>query len=181
MKLLTVGQMARSANVSRTSLLYYERLGLVRPSSRSSAGYRLYGQAEADRLRALRIYREAGVPIREVRELLASGLGESAAILERRLLELDRQVKQLRLKQRLLARLLAQPFAMGSRGIRTKAQWVSLLRSAGFADNEMNAWHRSFELEAPEEHQEFLASLGMPAQAIDRVRAWSRSGRGIGT
>lgn len=173
MKLLTVGQMARVAGVSRTSLLYYERLGLLQPAARSSSGYRLYGQGEVDRLRAVRIYREAGLPIAEIRELLACDLRGSAAVLERRLLELDRQVARLRGQQRLLARLLAQPATMSLRGIRSKAQWVAMLTAAGFDEQQMNDWHRDFEADAPEAHREFLAALGMPPAAIRQVRAWS--------
>jgi MerR family transcriptional regulator, thiopeptide resistance regulator len=174
MKLFTVGQLARSAKLSRTSLLHYERLGLLRPSSRSASGYRLYGQAQVQRLRAVRIYREAGVPLAEIRELLSCERNEAAAILERRLVELDRQVQQLRAQQRSLARLLAQPTLM-VRGIRTKAQWVSMLGAAGFAPEEMLAWHRSFEADAPLEHQEFLSALGLARREIVRVRASARA------
>lgn len=173
MKLLTVGQMARVAEVSRTSLLYYERCGLLRPAARSAAGYRLYGPSDVDRLRALRSYRAAGVPIGEIRELLESDLRGSAAVLERRLVELDRQVQHVRTQQRLLARLLAQPATMRLRGIRSKEQWVAMLSAAGFDEQAMSDWHRAFEAEAPEAHREFLVALGMPAAAIRRVRAWS--------
>ena len=175
MKLLTVGQMARGAKVSRTALLYYERLGLLRPAARSSSGYRLYGQAEVERLRALRIYREAGVPISGIAQLLSSDATESATVLERRMVEIDRQVQRLRGQQRLLARLMAHPATMTLGGIRTKAQWVSLLRAAGFTESDMDEWHYAFEADAPEAHQKFLAALGMSAREISRVRAWSRS------
>lgn len=175
MKLLTVGQMARGAKVSRTSLLYYERLGLLSPSGRSPSGYRLYGQAEVERLRTLRIYREAGVPIADIGQLLAAGQSGSAAVLERRMVQIDQQVRQLRVQQRLLARLMAHPTMMTSGGIRTKAQWVSMLRAAGFTEQDMDEWHFAFEADAPEAHQKFLAALGMSAREIRNVRTWSRS------
>jgi DNA-binding transcriptional MerR regulator len=176
MKLLTVGQMARGAKVSRTSLLYYERLGLLRPSGRSPSGYRLYGQAEVERLRTLRIYREAGVPIADIGQLLSSaGQSGSAAVLERRMIEIDQHVRQLRAQQRLLARLMAHPTMMTSGGIRTKAQWVSMLRSAGFTEQDMDEWHFAFEADAPEAHRKFLAALGMSAGEIRNVRTWSKS------
>ena len=175
MKFLTIGQMARGAGISRTALLYYERLGLLRPSARSSSGYRLYDQAEVERLRALRAYRQAGVPVSEIVQLLTSDHSESASVLERRLVEIDRQVRQLRVQQRLLARLMAHPSTMTLGGIRTKAQWVSILRAAGFTEHDMDEWHRAFEADAPEAHQGFLAALGMSAREIRRVRTWSNS------
>jgi DNA-binding transcriptional MerR regulator len=175
MKLLTVGQVARGAKVSRTSLLYYERLGLLRPAARSPSGYRLYGQAEVERLRALRIYREAGVPISDVARLLSSGHTESAAVLERRMVDIDRQVRQLRSQQRLLARLMAHPATMTPGGIRTKARWVSMLKAAGFSEQDMDEWHYSFEADAPEAHHKFLAALGMSAREIANVRTSSRN------
>ena len=175
MRLLTVGQMARGAKVSRTSLLYYERLGLLRPAARSPSGYRLYGQEEVERLRTLRIYREAGVPMADIGQLLSAGHSGSAAVLERRMVEIDRQVRHLRTQQRLLARLMAHPTMMNLGGIRTKAQWVSMLRAAGFTEQDMDEWHFTFEADAPEAHRKFLAALGMSAREIRNVRTWSKS------
>lgn len=174
MTLLTVGRLARIAKVSRTSLLYYERLGLLRPVARSSAGYRLYGPAEVDRVRTLRVYREAGMAIADIRRVLSSDPTKSAAVLQARLIELDRHVVQLRSQQRLLARLLAQPDAMKVGGIRSKARWVSMLKAAGFSEPDMDEWHRAFEAEAPDDHQRFLAALGMPPREVERVRSRSR-------
>lgn len=174
MKLITVGRLARDAGVTRTSLLYYERLGLLRASARSDAGYRLYGEAAVEQLRAIRIYREAGVPVKAIQQLLGTGHHASTTVLEERLFELDRQVQQLRGQQRLLARLLAQPAAMGSGRLTTKAGWVAMLRNAGFSDDDMDEWHRGFEADAPPAHQRFLEALGLPAGDIARVRAASR-------
>lgn len=174
MAFLTIGRLVRIAKVSRTSLLYYERLGLLRPVARSAAGYRLYGPAEVERIRTLRVYREAGMAIPDIRRVLSTDHARSAAVLEARLIELHQHVAQLRAQQRLLARLLAQPETMKIGGIRSKARWVSLLKAAGFSESDMDDWHRSFEAEAPDGHQRFLAALGMPPQEVQRIRSWSR-------
>ena len=39
---LTVGRLARRFGLARSTLLYYDRIGVLRPSARSAAGYRLY-------------------------------------------------------------------------------------------------------------------------------------------
>ncbi|GAA4649850.1 hypothetical protein GCM10023116_21310 [Kistimonas scapharcae] len=44
--MLTVTQLARKYDISRTTLLYYERVGLLRPRQRSENGYRWYGEGE---------------------------------------------------------------------------------------------------------------------------------------
>jgi hypothetical protein len=41
----------------------------------------------------------------------------------------------------------------------------------------MHRWHREFEKSAPDEHQEFLEFLHIPAEEIKSIREWSRSGK----
>jgi DNA-binding transcriptional MerR regulator len=59
-KPLHIGDAARRMGVSASALRLWERQGLVRPS-RSPAGYRLYGEGDITRLRAIRDMREAQV------------------------------------------------------------------------------------------------------------------------
>lgn len=47
---LTVSQLARLAGVSVRTLHHYDEVGLLRPSARSEAGYRLYAHADLERL-----------------------------------------------------------------------------------------------------------------------------------
>jgi hypothetical protein len=47
---MTVTGIARRCGLSRTAVLYYEAEGLLRPASRTQAGYRRYGEAEIQRL-----------------------------------------------------------------------------------------------------------------------------------
>ena len=61
--LLTLGRLARATGLARSSLLHYEALGLLQPRARSDSGYRLYGEAEVQRLQAIRRYREAGLSL----------------------------------------------------------------------------------------------------------------------
>jgi hypothetical protein len=120
------------------------------------------------------------VPVSEIQHLLSSDHTDSATVLRRRMVELDRQVHHLRAQQRLLARLMARQTSMTLGGIRTKPEWVSMLRAAGFTEQDMDEWHCEFEADAPEAHRKFLGALGMPASEIGRVTRWSRS-RPVGT
>ena len=58
----------------------------------------------------------------------------------------------------------------------TKAKWVEVMRAAGFSEEDMHRWHTQFEKTAPEEHQEFLEFLHIPAEEVQSIRKWSREG-----
>jgi MerR family transcriptional regulator, thiopeptide resistance regulator len=66
----TVGELARLAGITVRTLHHYDRIGLVRPSERTSAGYRSYDGRDLDRLQQVLVYRELGFPLEEVATLL---------------------------------------------------------------------------------------------------------------
>lgn len=66
----TVGELARLAGVTVRTLHHYDRIGLLRPSGRTSAGYRSYDVHDLDRLHQVLVYRGLGFPLDEVATLL---------------------------------------------------------------------------------------------------------------
>ena len=68
--MLTVTKLARRCGVSRTALLYYESIGLMPPPQRSSGNYRCYREPDAERLSAIRAWRNAGLTLDDIRALL---------------------------------------------------------------------------------------------------------------
>lgn len=66
-----VGEVATLTRVSVRTLHHYDRIGLLRPSSRSQAGYRLYGAEELLRLQQVLTLRYLGFPLKRIGELLA--------------------------------------------------------------------------------------------------------------
>lgn len=66
-----VGEVARLSRVSVRTLHHYDGIGLLRPSARSAAGYRLYSGADLRRLQQILCYRELGFALDEVAEILA--------------------------------------------------------------------------------------------------------------
>jgi len=181
---LTLGQLGKLVGLARTSLLHYESAGLLLPCARSAAGYRLYGEAEVERLRVIRRLRDAGLSLADIAALIDTPAGrdqrnteQPAALLERRLLGLCDSVAALRAQQRLLVRLLAIPEFRNRRQRWTKAAWVALLRRAGFGDDDMHQWHAEFEREDPPAHAAFLRSLGLAPAEVAGIRGWSQSGR----
>ena len=79
----TVGELARLAGVTVRTLHHYDRIGLVRPSERTSAGYRSYDGRDLDRLQQVLVYRELGFPLEEVATLLDDPDADPAAHLRR--------------------------------------------------------------------------------------------------
>lgn len=51
-----------------------------------------------------------------------------------------------------------------------KSEWVELFRETGLTEEMMEKWHRLFEAEYPEAHQEFLQWLQLPAEEIAAIR-----------
>lgn len=181
--MLTLGQLGRAVGLARASLLHYESLGLLMPKARSAAGYRLYGEEEVERLRAIRRFRDAGLPLAAIGDLLAPRNAEAAgakagpaALLEARLLNLCQEVERLRAQQRLLARLLAAPEFRAGRPCVDKSAWVGMLQRAGFTEDDMRRWHADFEAEGPHEHDAFLRSLGLTAEEVRAIRRDSGAG-----
>src|SRR5215470_15996204 len=85
---LTVSEVARMANVSIRALHFYDEIGLVRPSGRSQAGYRLYAPADLQRLQQVMSFKVLGFPLAEISRLLGDRDFDVRAALElqRRLL-----------------------------------------------------------------------------------------------
>jgi len=171
---LTVTRLAHACGLSRTTVLYYESIGLLRPPRRSDGNYRVYGEDDLERLRLVCAYREAGLKLGDIRSILGRPLGDAAAVLRRRFAELGAEIGKLRGQQREIARLLDGTNRLRRVKMVTKEKWVEVMRQAGFTDQQMHRWHKEFEKSAPQEHQEFLEFLHIPAEEVRRIREWSR-------
>jgi len=65
-----IGEVARRTAMSLRTVRYYEEVGLVRPSGRSEGGFRLYTEADVQRLLLVRALRPAELANPELAELL---------------------------------------------------------------------------------------------------------------
>src|SRR3954453_18135166 len=80
---MNVGEVAALAGITVRALHHYDRIGLLSPSGRSSAGYRQYAPADLDRLHRVLLYPELGFPLEEVATLLDDPDADPAAHLRR--------------------------------------------------------------------------------------------------
>lgn len=173
----TVSRLARRFHLSRSALLYYDRLNLLRPSGRTLAGYRTYTESDAQRLERICAFRHAGLALKDIQAILASHRQPPVALLEKRLREIGGEILELRTKQNLLAGMLRRLASDRNFARVDKAMWTGMLRAAGMNDRAMGRWHAEFERRAPEAHQEFLLSLGLAEKEVQQIREWSRKGK----
>src|SRR5690348_376206 len=103
---LTVTRLARACGLSRSTVLYYESMGLLKASRRSAGNYLVYGEKELSRLQQVVVYREAGLKLSDIRSLLDNPESDAASVLERRMVEIEGEIWKLRDHQRAIARLL---------------------------------------------------------------------------
>lgn len=174
--MLTVSELARRFGLSRSTLLYYDAIGLLRPSARSDANYRLYSQADVERMELIDMYRRAGLPLKDIARSLASDRSTLGALLESRLRVLNGEVHRLRKQQQLIVQLLKSPALRGKTRAMTKDEWVAILRATGLTEADMRRWHVEFERLSPEAHQDFLESLGIPDEEVVAIRHWAQAG-----
>jgi DNA-binding transcriptional MerR regulator len=172
---LTISQLARRFGLSRSTLLYYDSIGLLSPSARSRANYRLYSDDDVRRMEIIDQYRQAGLSLADIGRLLASDGGGLTEVFESRLQSLNDEIRGLRHQQMLIVRLLRNSDALPATRPLDKDAWVAILRASGMDDEDMRRWHVEFERHSPEAHQDFLESLGIDHAEIVRIREWSRS------
>jgi DNA-binding transcriptional MerR regulator len=79
----TVSEVAELTGVTVRTLHHYDELGLLRPSERSDAGYRLYSYDDLARLREILIWRRLGFSLNEIRSLLDDPAYDRPSALER--------------------------------------------------------------------------------------------------
>ncbi len=173
--MLTISKLGKRFGLSRATILYYEREGLLEPASRAANGYRWYGDSEVERLQQIVGFRSYGVPVRDIRELLARDSDQAhEQILRKRFAQMETEIQDLRRQQQALLAILEQGQDSPQPAM-SKERWSAILAAAGMSNNDMRNWHCEFEAREPQAHQEFLESLNLDTVEIERIRRWSQA------
>ena len=174
MKTYRISELGSRFNLSRSTLLYYDRIGLLCPLGRSQSDYRQYTADDLARLERVCFFRDAGLSLTEIAQLLDK-TGNDSLILERRLREINREVAALKAQQRLITGTL-KTVATGHGASRLdKDLWLSLQKACGLDEAALTRWHVEFERRAPRAHHDFLLSLGLSEKEAIQVRLLTKS------
>ena len=100
--MLTIGKLAKNARVTTDTIRFYERVGLVKPASKTTSGYRLYTEEAVQRLNFIKQAQRCGFSLPDIRELIQpssrDGMpsSDSYAIAMRKKAEIDQTMSALR-------------------------------------------------------------------------------------
>jgi len=89
----TIGKTARLAGVSPDTLRYYEKERLVKPASRTAAGYRLYNDDAVRRVRFIKTAQHCGFSLADIQELLTLQRTDSACCDDVRSLAVEKKLR----------------------------------------------------------------------------------------
>jgi MerR family copper efflux transcriptional regulator len=119
---MTIGQVAKKAEVNIQTIRFYERKGLVAPEGRRDSGYRVYGRDALKRILFIRHAQEIGFSLREIGELLSlrvdpeTSCEDVKAKAELKITEVRDRVSKLEIMNQALGALIAQCHGNGPVG-----------------------------------------------------------------
>lgn len=88
--LIQVGELAKRAGITVRTLHHYEQTGLLTPSARSAAGYRLYNLAAVKRLHMIKALAQAGLELATIKDYLDRDTFSLSDLLVKQITTLDR-------------------------------------------------------------------------------------------
>lgn len=140
-----ISELAESVGLSRATLLYYEKLGLLK-AKRQANGYRVYSDADRQRLRLMQQLQAGGLSLQECQACLDGKLDR--AMLGKRLETLEREIAEKTRSRDLLTALLGQ--------------------------SSLKDWHEEVERVAPDLHRAWLISQGFSSAEAGLVALVSK-------
>jgi len=140
-----ISELAHRVDLSRSTLLYYEKIGLLRGRRRTN-GYREYDDSDLQRLRLIQKLQAGGLNLNEVKACLDSRIDRS--ILRKRLAGLEEEIKEKEKSRDLLAGLLGE--------------------------RPLTEWHTSLNAVAPDAHVTWLLAQGFSEKDALRLKWLSK-------
>jgi DNA-binding transcriptional MerR regulator len=171
--MFTIGQVAKQYSLSRSTLIYYDSIGVLKPSGRSDSNYRLYSAGDLKKMDKIQLFRSAGLSLESIGLLLEKEGSELNTTLENRLFSINSEIQRLRNQQKVILKILENESLERNSRVITREIWVSILKAAGLDEAGMKNWHIEFEKTSPEAHQDFLESIGLEQDEIELIRQWS--------
>ena len=97
--LFSIGELSRYQNISKQTLIFYDKTGVFHPAYVDpSNGYRYYSASQLDELDTILILKKSGLSLQKIKELLSHYTTQSSLkVLKSQLGVIDRQMEELRL------------------------------------------------------------------------------------
>ena len=89
----TIGKLALATDVTSDAIRYYEKEGLLTPTTKTGAGYRLYNEDAVRRLRFIKQAQHCGFSLSEIRELLTLKNSNAACCKDVRSVAIDKKLQ----------------------------------------------------------------------------------------
>jgi len=108
---LTIGRLARAANVNVETVRYYQRVGLVREPVKPFEGFRVYPLETVDRIRFIKRAQKLGFSLQDIAHLLELGDGHCDDVREQaeaKLTKIEAQIKDLQAMRKALKKLVTE-------------------------------------------------------------------------
>lgn len=147
--LLKVGELAKKSGLTVRTLHHYDSIGLLSPSARSDAGYRLYDRADIARLHAIQAMRQMGLQLGDIAGLLTRPEQSLSTVVRQQINVLDKQIAQ-------------------ASDLRTRLQLLDVRLENG-EEPEMSDWFSTLEL---------MSAYGKyftPAELKKIVKSWKET------
>ena len=123
--LLKVGELAKRIGLTIRALHHYEEIGLVQPSARTAAGYRLYNKDDIARLHRIQALRGLGLSLAETRDMLNGEGADLRQLIRQQMCSIDRQIAE---ATDLRARLASLEEKLSEEKEPDFDEWLSTLR-----------------------------------------------------
>lgn len=172
----TINKLCEISGLSRSTLLYYDSIGLLKPDERSISNYRLYSDDSVKILDKICIYREAGMRLTEIAQILDSPENQKSEVLERTLSLLNEEARKIREKQNIIIEMLNGKGNLSddNAGKRRKLIYESL-KLIGIDEAATSKLHVYLEKNSPDIHLDFLEAMGFSSEEIDTICSKAKS------
>lgn len=91
----SINALSKLSGITKRTLRYYDEIGLLSPKRKSSNGYRIYDRKQVDLLQQILFYRELGIPLEEIKNIVTSDNYDCTKVLVCHLDSLHEKRKQL--------------------------------------------------------------------------------------
>lgn len=93
--LYSVSDLCTLCGITRKTLFYYDRIGLLKPAARTgSQNFKMYAEEQVSRLMEIRQYRDAGLNLSEIRQILDDPDAERDRILKGAMKRLEKELRE---------------------------------------------------------------------------------------